>query len=168
MAISFISINAPRIAQWLGGDAIPFLFDKFTDVNLTQPQLDALKCGCSGGAGAALSLTLLLGGRLVDGYVAMTGTVDLCGRILLVGDVRVKIRHAMRRGAGLMIVPQDNLDDLNQEGWEEDEREYVERSVRGASTFVDVLSHAIEGKSMGEIAMVTMVSKSPSQWSLTI
>ena len=140
-------MNAPLIAQWLGGQSIPFLYDKFTDVTITAPEVDVRKKGYSGILCAGLALLLQLGGSLVRNSLTMTGTLCLRGRVLEVEGVRQKILHAKDKGFARMIVPMCNLEELEAEGWKDDnEREYVKRSVKGVRTFVDVMEAAVDGE----------------------
>ena len=84
VSISFIAINAPTLAEWLGEHAIPFLHDETTDVNVTEHEFLQMKTGASMGAVGALALLLLLGCSLVEEGVVMTGYVDLRGRMMMV------------------------------------------------------------------------------------
>ena len=154
VAITLISVNAPLIAQWLGDQSIPFLLDKYTDINVTGPRLDIKKEGPSGGACVALALSLLLGCSMVEEEVGITGTVDLRGRVITVGGVKEKIGHARKEKIPLMIVPWSALWDLRTTGWTEDEKDYLERSVRGAWNLVDVLAAAVQGKQTAECWVV--------------
>ena len=113
---------------------------------MTLPRLAYSKTGPSGGACAALALSLMLGCSLVSGTVAVTGCIDLRGAINVVGGIEEKIRQSKEVGIGLVIVPMGNLMQLDQEGWDDELKEYVSESVRGASSFVDVMELAVEGE----------------------
>ena len=83
---------------------------------------------------------------MVDGEVALTGVLDLRGRIGVIGGEREKVLATKKEGIALMMVPMNNFVELNRQGWEtEDEEEYVKRSVKGVKTFVDVMELAIKG-----------------------
>lgn len=78
--------------------------------------------------------------------VAVTGYVDLRGKMYPVGQVREKILHCKSRGVGLVIVPAEDLDELNEEGWASaEDLQYVQQAVRGARSFVDMLELAVTG-----------------------
>lgn len=142
--MSFLAINAAQLSQWLGGT---FLFsDRFTDMNLCEPDLDLMKRGPSSGASHALAICLLSGCPLLDGGVGVTGYVDLRGRIMMVGKVREKIQRTKEEGIGRMVVPQKNLELLNGEGWPEVDQQYVHDAVRGAHHFIDVMTHSLQGE----------------------
>ena len=145
-------MNASTLAPWLGVQSIPFLYERCTDISVTLSEVDVPKEGASGGACAALAMLLLLGGSLVQTTrFAMTGTLDLRGRVREVGSVREKILHARQKGFPLMMVPLINLEKLEREGWkDEEERDYVIRSVRGVDTFVDVMEAVVQGKLRGD------------------
>ena len=146
VAICFISINASKLAEYLGSHAVPFLCDKFTDINLAEPSLDLIKEGPSAGACQALALCLLLGCSLLDGRVGLTGYVDLRGRIMMVSSVREKLQHAKDNGLGRVIVPSKNLDTLKIEEWSDGEKEYALDAVRGATSFINVMTHTLQGE----------------------
>lgn len=78
--------------------------------------------------------------------MAVTGYVDLLGKVYCVGSVREKILHCKGRGVGLVIVPAEDLEDANAEGWASGEdAQYVQEAVRGVRSFVEVLTHAVAG-----------------------
>ena len=80
-----------------------------------------------------------LTGRKVRSDVAMTGEVTLRGRVLAIGGLREKTMAALRCGISTVIIPADNVKDL----------EEIDQAVRAALTFVpvkqvdEVLAHAL-------------------------
>ena len=48
------------------------------------------------------------------GYVAMTGEISLRGRVLPIGGLKEKTMAALRHGIRTVIIPQDNLRDLEE------------------------------------------------------
>lgn len=79
--MSYVSIHGPLFASWFQPpqSTLTSLHDKYTDVNVTSPNLEAVTSGASAGACRALPLTLLMGAKLMDGLVAVTGNV--CGPV---------------------------------------------------------------------------------------
>ena len=55
------------------------------------------------------------------------------------------MKHARQEGVKLIIIPKKNLDLLRHEGLDDEEKQYVDNFVRGASTFVDVMEAAVKG-----------------------
>lgn len=103
VAISFVALNASLLRAWVTGEARSSagLCNRFQDLHVSIPDLGVRKQGNSAGACVALSLACLLGGcRLVKRDVAITGVVDLRGRILGVGDIRYTHTHTHQAAAG--------------------------------------------------------------------
>ena len=98
------------------------------------------KDGPSAGIALATALASLASGISVQGDVAMTGEVTLRGRVLPVGGVREKALAALRAGIARVILPEANLQDL-----EEIPRE-LRRKIRfiGVSHMDQVLEAALE------------------------
>ena len=71
-----------------------------------------------------------LTGRKVRGDVAMTGEVTLRGRVLPIGGLKEKTMAALRSGIRTVILPKDNVKDL----------EEIDQTVRAALYFVPVES----------------------------
>ncbi len=86
------------------------------------------KDGPSAGIALATALTSLASGTPVRGDCAMTGEITLRGRVLPVGGVREKALAALRAGITRVIVPEANLQDLDE----------IPRELRRKITFVGV------------------------------
>jgi ATP-dependent Lon protease len=72
------------------------------------------KDGPSAGVTMATALASIATGIPVKTSVAMTGEVTLRGRVLPVGGVREKALAALRAGIHTMVLPEKNLDDLQE------------------------------------------------------
>jgi ATP-dependent Lon protease len=72
------------------------------------------KDGPSAGITMTTALVSLLTGRRVSAQVGMTGEVTLRGRILPVGGVKQKVLAAHRAGLGEVVLPERNVDDLDE------------------------------------------------------
>ena len=123
-------------AEELGIDP-ELLNDK--DIHIHVPAGAIPKDGPSAGVTMAVSLVSALSGVPVRHDVAMTGEVTLSGRVLPIGGVKEKILGAVRAGITNVILPKDNLPDL--EDLSEAERQRV--TVHAAATLGDVLNAAL-------------------------
>jgi ATP-dependent Lon protease len=72
------------------------------------------KDGPSAGVAMAAAIASLAAGIPVCGDVAMTGEITLRGRVLPVGGVREKALAALRAGLRRVILPDKNLQDLEE------------------------------------------------------
>lgn len=92
VAISFVALNAGALRSWVGGPGgRAGLWNTGQDLHVTYARLNVAKSGGSASACTALSLVCWLAGRSVlehDGKVAVTGCIDLRGRIHPVLDIR--------------------------------------------------------------------------------
>ena len=128
VAISFVAINAPRLRSWLTGGEMdshsPGLYDWYPDIRLTFGDHDFMKKGPSGSACASVSLAVVLGHKqLVSCRQAITGTIDLRGRISSIGGVMGKVKTARDHNREMLIVPSSNLKELEEsryDGWPEE------------------------------------------------
>ena len=123
-------------AEELGIDP-ELLNDK--DIHIHVPAGAIPKDGPSAGVTMAVSLVSALSGVSIRHDVAMTGEVTLSGRVLPIGGVKEKILGAVRAGITNVIIPKDNLPDL--EDLSEAERQRV--TVYPAATLDDVLNAAL-------------------------
>ncbi len=67
------------------------------------------KDGPSAGGAIALALASLFAGRIIRRDVAMTGEIDIKGRITGVGGLAAKLETACNAGCSTVIIPRDNL-----------------------------------------------------------
>jgi len=94
-------------------DIDPALFRK-CDVHIHFPEGATPKDGPSAGVAIATCLASLFTGRAVRADLAMTGEVTLKGRVLEVGGIKEKLLAAHRAGIRTVIIPKDNLKDLEE------------------------------------------------------
>ena len=87
----------------------------------------------------ATALVSSLSGIPIRHDVAMTGEITISGRVLPIGGVKEKILGACRAGITDVILPRENLADL--EDLSEEERKLI--SVHPASNLGDVLDAAL-------------------------
>ncbi len=87
----------------------------------------------------ATALVSSLSGIPIRHDVAMTGEITISGRVLPIGGVKEKILGAFRAGITDVILPRENLADL--EDLSEEERKQI--SVHPASDLGDVLDAAL-------------------------
>jgi ATP-dependent Lon protease len=89
----------------------------------------------------ATALVSTLCGRPVRHDLAMTGEVTLSGRVLPIGGVKEKILGAVRSGIHRIILPKDNVRDL--EDLTDEVRDRLE--VHPVEDLSEALTLAIEG-----------------------
>ena len=97
-------------AELLGLD--PHFFSKH-DFHIHVPSGATPKDGPSAGITIACALVSALSGRPVSPHHAMTGEMTLRGHILAVGGLKEKALAALRFGIRNVIIPADNVKDLD-------------------------------------------------------
>ncbi len=88
-------------------------FEK-SDIHIHVPEGATPKDGPSAGITMALAVLSAMAGLPVRGDVAMTGEVTLRGRVLPIGGLREKILAAKQAGAKIVIVPKQNISDVDE------------------------------------------------------
>ena len=98
------------------------------------------KDGPSAGVTLTSALISALSGRIVRADTCMTGEITLQGRVLPVGGIKEKILAGVARGLKHVIIPSQNVKDL-----EEVPKELLKKiKVHPAHTYDDVLALAFE------------------------
>lgn len=103
-------------------------FYKEADIHIHVPEGATPKDGPSAGVTIATSLVSALTGRKVRKDVAMTGEITLRGRVLPIGGLKEKSMAAYRAGIKTVVIPYDNISDLDE----------VDPKVKEAITFEPV------------------------------
>jgi len=85
-----------------------------SDIHIHFPEGATPKDGPSAGVAVATCLASLFTGRAVRHDLAMTGEITLKGRVLEVGGIKEKLLAAHRAGIQRVIIPNDNLKDLDE------------------------------------------------------
>jgi ATP-dependent Lon protease len=109
------------------------------DIHIHVPAGAIPKDGPSAGVTMATALVSALSGIPVRHDVAMTGEITLSGRVLPIGGVKEKILGACRAGIAHIILPKDNLPDL--EDLSEEERKRI--TVHASADLGQVLDAAL-------------------------
>ena len=111
-------------------------FYKKKDIHIHFPEGAVPKDGPSAGITVCVALVSALTGTPVKSTVAMTGEISLRGRVLPIGGLREKTMAALRAGVHTVIIPIDNLPDL----------EEIDQTVRQRLSFVpvDMVDGALE------------------------
>ena len=91
---------------------IPTDFYKTKDLHIHFPEGATPKDGPSAGVTMVTALVSALSGRPVRHDVAMTGEISLCGRVLPIGGLKEKTMAAYTAGATTVLIPKENLRDL--------------------------------------------------------
>ena len=118
-AYSYIRANANKLG--IAPD-----FYKTKDIHVHFPEGAVPKDGPSAGITVCTAMVSALTGKAVRRDVAMTGEISLRGRVMAIGGLKEKTMAALRRGIHTVIIPADNLRDL----------EEIDQTVRKALNFV--------------------------------
>ncbi|MGI6736490.1 MAG: endopeptidase La [Anaerovoracaceae bacterium] len=118
-AVSYIR----EIADSLG---IAENFYKEEDIHIHIPEGAVPKDGPSAGVTMCMAMISTLTGRPAHKDVAMTGEITLTGKVLPVGGIREKMLAAHRAGIKKVLLPEENLRDLDE----------IPEKVRTQMTFV--------------------------------
>ena len=131
-AISYLRANAE-------GLGISPTFYKDKDIHVHVPEGAVPKDGPSAGITMALAVLSALAEKPVRRDVAMTGEINLRGRVMPIGGLREKTMAAYRSGVKTVLFPKDNEKDLAK----------VPETVRSGltlipvSTMAEVIEHAL-------------------------
>ncbi len=123
-------------------------------IHVHVPEGAVPKDGPSAGAAMVTAIVSCLTGIPIDNEIAMTGEVNLRGKVTEIGGLKEKLLGALRGGIKKVLIPEDNVKDL------EDIPANVKKQLEiiAVKNIDEVLAHAlievptpIEAKKSGEI-----------------
>ncbi|MBR7184070.1 MAG: AAA family ATPase, partial [Clostridia bacterium] len=120
-------------------------FYKTKDLHIHFPEGAVPKDGPSAGVTMVTALVSALTGRPVCRDLAMTGEVTLRGHVLAIGGLREKTMAAYTAGVKRVVIPADNLRDL----------EEIDPAAREALTFIPC-------KTVTEVLAAALVEPAPA------
>ncbi len=118
-AFSYVRANAAKLS-------VAVDFYKTKDIHIHFPEGAVPKDGPSAGIAVCTALVSALSGQAVRRDVAMTGEISIRGRVMAIGGLKEKTMAALRYGVKTVIIPKDNLRDL----------EEIDQTVRNGLNFV--------------------------------
>lgn len=106
-ALSYVRANSERL------NIDSELFKK-NDIHIHVPEGAVPKDGPSAGVTIATAIISAFTQRFVNPKIGMTGEITLRGRVLKIGGIREKAIAAHRSGLEKIIIPKENLSDLEE------------------------------------------------------
>lgn len=120
-ALSYVRAHAEEL------DIKKDFFEK-TDIHIHVPAGAIPKDGPSAGVTMTTAIVSLLTGRTVKNDLAMTGEITLRGKVMPIGGVKEKVLAARRAGIKTVILPERNMNDLDD----------IPEDLRKEMTFISV------------------------------
>jgi len=120
-------ISLSLVRSRLAFQIADFEFGK-KDLHIHVPSGAVQKDGPSAGVALFSAIASLILGRKIPSDVAMTGEITLRGNVLPVGGIKEKVIAAHRAGVKRVLLPEENVKDLDQ----------VPDEVKSALTFISI------------------------------
>ncbi len=102
------------VRSQVGKYSVPDDFFEKNDIHIHIPEGAVPKDGPSAGITMATAIFSAVTEKKVAADVAMTGEITLRGRILPIGGLKEKLLAAKRAGVSIVLVPKDNVNDINE------------------------------------------------------
>ncbi len=132
IAVSYIRAHAKELG-------VAEDFYKKKDLHIHFPEGAVPKDGPSAGAAMVVALASALTGTPVRRDIAMTGEVNLTGRVMAIGGLKEKTMAAASAGVHTVLIPADNMRELPLL----DKEALAVLEIVPCRTLADVLGHAL-------------------------
>lgn len=106
-------ISLSLVRSRLAFQSSDFEFNK-KDLHIHVPSGAVQKDGPSAGVALFSAVASLILNRQIPSSIAMTGEITLSGNVLPVGGIKEKVIAAHRSGVKKVLLPEENLKDLDQ------------------------------------------------------
>ena len=145
-----------QIAVSVVKDLFPEQAGKFeeNDLHIHVPEGAVPKDGPSAGITMTTAIASLLTGRAVSPEFAMTGEISLRGVVMPIGGLPEKLMAAVRSGITKVLIPADNMEDLDEVADEVKEKLQIipVSDIREVLTHTGILDTEPSGKNTQEVA----------------
>lgn len=105
IALGYIKANSKKFG-------IDYKMFKENDIHINVPEGAIKKDGPSAGIALTTAIISSLTNKKIDSKIAMTGEITLSGNVLKIGGLKEKSIGALRNGIKRIIIPEENLNDL--------------------------------------------------------
>ena len=134
-------------------------FHNSKDIHIHMPEGATPKDGPSAGITICTALVSALTNNPSKQNLAMTGEITLQGRVLAIGGLKEKLLSARQHGITTVIIPQENVDDLQEIT---KEISFENMNIIPVTSMDEVLQIAFDKNPLQEVSLQKRVRKKSS------